>query len=55
MEKYAFMQFITTLLLLMIRVNLTMIHQYWFNLDHPHYKGNDNNWNYCDYKCITLE
>lgn len=30
-------------------------HQYWFNKWHPNYTGNDNRWNYCDHKCLTLE
>lgn len=40
---------------LVLATNTTMVHQYWFNMDHPKYKGNDNGWDYCDYKCITLE
>lgn len=32
-----------------------MVHEYWFNKDHPKYMGNDDKWDYCDYKCLTLE
>ena len=30
-------------------------HQYWFNKYDPEYAKNDDRWNYCDLKCLTLE
>ena len=30
-------------------------HDYWFNKDHPNYKGDDDKWFYCDEKCIAME
>jgi hypothetical protein len=29
-------------------------HQYWFSKDHPNIAGDDDKWNYCDYKCLAL-
>lgn len=38
-----------------VGVNGLRLHDYWFNKFHPNIAKNDNRWDYCDEKCLTLE
>lgn len=35
------------------RIQTNVDHKYWFMKDNP-LTGNDDKWNYCDYKCLAF-
>lgn len=41
--------------LLALATPLALRHDYWFNKNHPKYARDDDRWDYCDYKCLSME